>query len=48
MLIGKLGQVVNILVDHDVEVVRLVVLGHIGRGEGLGHCDGMSVDNARR
>lgn len=33
MLVGELGQVVDILVDDDVEVVGLVVLGHIGGRE---------------
>jgi sulfur carrier protein ThiS len=35
MIVLKLGQVVDILVDNDVEVVGFVVGGHIGSGETL-------------
>ena len=37
MLILKLGQVIDILVDNDVQVVSLVVGGHVGRGECFRH-----------
>ena len=29
----KLGQIIDILIDNDVKVIALVMLGHIGRGE---------------
>lgn len=37
MLILKLGEVVDVLVDYNVEVVGLVMGGHIREGECFGH-----------
>lgn len=38
MLVDKVGHVVDVLVDDDVEpLVRAVVGGDVGGGEGLGH-----------
>ncbi len=37
MLILEFGQVVDVLVDNDVEIIGFVVGGHIGRRESLGH-----------
>lgn len=41
VLIGELGDIVDILVNDDVQVLGLVVGGHIGHGESLRHgvCD---------
>lgn len=40
MLVGKLGQVVNIFIDNDPEVVRLVVLRDVVFRERSGHIEG--------
>lgn len=37
MLILELGQVIDILIDNNVQVVSLVVFGHIGSRECLRH-----------
>lgn len=37
MLVLKLGQVVDIFIDHNVEIVGLVVACHVGSSERLGH-----------
>ena len=39
MLIRKLGQIVDIFVYNDVEVVRSLVCRNIGGGETLRHLD---------
>lgn len=39
VLILELGQVVDVLVDDDVEIVRLVVRRHVAGGKCFGHCD---------
>lgn len=31
MLVLELGQIINVLVDHDVKICAFVVLGHVGR-----------------
>lgn len=40
VLVDKLGAVVDLVVDHDVNVLLGVVLGNILVGEFLGHCGG--------
>lgn len=49
MLVLELCHVVDILIDNNVEVVSLVVCGHVGGRKGLGHDDATdeSVRNAR-
>ena len=37
VVILKCGQVVDVAVDNDVEIVGLVVRRNVSRGEGLGH-----------
>jgi hypothetical protein len=37
MLVLKLGEVIDILINDDVEVVGLVVRCHVGSGECLRH-----------
>lgn len=38
MLVDKVGHVVDVLVDDDVQaLVRAIVGGDVGGGEGLGH-----------
>lgn len=40
MLVLKLGQVIHILVNDNIEVVGFVVGCHIGSGERFGHIAG--------
>jgi len=42
MLVDKLGHVIDLIVDHDKEVLLGVVLGNVLVGEG-GHCIGRLV-----
>ena len=45
MLIGKLGQIVDVFIDNDVEVVCSLVRRNIGGGETLRHLgDGGDVN----
>src|ERR1700744_6767251 len=48
MLILKFGQVVDVLVDDNVEVVCFVVRGHIGGREAFGHWDRWNVGILRQ
>lgn len=37
VVILKVGEIVNILIDNDIEVIRLVVRRNVGSCECLGH-----------
>ncbi len=47
MLFLELGQIVDLLVDDDPEVVGLVVRGNVAGGEGLGHVGEMCCNGIR-
>ena len=48
MLVGKLGKVVYIFVDDDVQIVGSLVCRNVGGGETFGHLAGKRDVNAER
>lgn len=43
VVILELGQIINVAIDNDVQVIGLVVRRHVADGESLRHADGLDV-----